>query len=109
MKVQRLALLLATAGMCATITGCSSTKSEAEEAVRRGLKDPDSAKFGEFYENTKTKKACLTVNARNEMGGYTGRKQVRLRHTDDGWEWGTDAEQEESAADCKEYFADAAD
>lgn len=61
-------------------------RSGAEEAVRANLKDPDSAKFGDFYYNDKTKKGCLTVNARNSMGGYTGDQQAYVKHTDDGWE-----------------------
>jgi hypothetical protein len=43
----------------------------AQSAVQKSLKDPDSAKFGDFYLYDE-KQACLTVNARNSYGGYTG-------------------------------------
>ena len=54
------------------IAGTSLAKSQAENAVRERLKDPDSARFGDFYLNSKTGKGCLVVNAKNSMGGYTG-------------------------------------
>jgi hypothetical protein len=66
------------------LSACSE-RSGAEEAVREGLKDPDSAKFGEFYYNAATKKACLTVNAKNSMGGYTGNQEAELKKGEDGW------------------------
>jgi hypothetical protein len=53
-----------------TIAACSSAESSAQNAVRKSLKDPDSAKFGKFSKATDDK-ACLNVNAKNSMGGYT--------------------------------------
>jgi hypothetical protein len=53
------------------LTGCGSVESEVQEAVRKSLKDPESAKFGKFTlvnENG----ACIWVNARNSQGGYSG-------------------------------------
>jgi len=47
----------------------------AERAVRRELKDPDSAQFKEVRANYTEEfgaVACGRVNARNEFGGYTG-------------------------------------
>lgn len=69
------------------LTACSETGA-IEEAVKAGLKDPDSAKFGEISqaEGPKGKYACATVNARNSMGGYTGDSQMYLLHDEtEGW------------------------
>jgi hypothetical protein len=53
------------------------------------LKDPDSAKFGEFkiVDGTDGKYACQVVNAKNSMGGYTGDQIATLTKNDKG-EWG---------------------
>jgi hypothetical protein len=58
----------------ATLAGCSTAESTARDAVLDSLKDPESARFGEFYivEGTEGRGACLVVNAKNSMGGYTG-------------------------------------
>lgn len=87
------------------LAACSG-RSGAERAVREALKDPDSAKFGEFYFNGKTGKACLTTNAKNSMGGYTGDSQSHVVKDKDGWHY--DGDQEETPADCRESYADAA-
>ncbi len=68
------------------LAACSGMKGGAETAVRESLKDPDSAKFGAFDYDDKTKRGCLTVNARNSMGGYTGDQQASVERTDSGWE-----------------------
>ena len=47
----------------------------AERAVRRELKDPDSAQFKDVRANYTEEfgvVACGRVNAKNELGGYTG-------------------------------------
>ncbi|EQB17813.1 hypothetical protein [Novosphingobium lindaniclasticum] len=67
------------------LSACNSNRSAAEDAVRESLKDPDSAKFGDFSFNEKTQKGCLTVNAKNEMGGYTGDQQAHVMKTEEGW------------------------
>jgi hypothetical protein len=85
------------------LSGCGERRA-AEQAVRETLKDPDSAKFGEFYYNKSNRAACLTVNAKNSMGGYTGDKQVLLSKGERGWEYLS--EMDESPADCRKYFAD---
>lgn len=61
------------------------TEEETLQAfVRANLKDPDSAKFGQFTSRTENaagvseNAACLTVNARNSLGGYTGDQQALL-------------------------------
>lgn len=70
----------------ALLSACNMNQSGAEAAVRDSLKDPDSAKFGEFYFNPETLKGCLAVNAKNSMGGYTGEQQAYLEKTKDGWQ-----------------------
>lgn len=85
------------------LAACSG-RSGAEKAVRDMLKDPDSAKFGEFYYNSKTGRACLTTNAKNSMGGYTGDSQSQLEKDNSGWHYAGDTQM--SQADCREYFAD---
>ncbi|MCV2351993.1 hypothetical protein [Paucibacter sp. Y2R2-4] len=67
------------------LSACGGVESEAKKAVLGRLKDPDSAKFGKFTQvNEKT--ACLTVNARNSMGGYTGDQQAHLMKFEDKWD-----------------------
>ena len=59
-----------------------TTLSKADEAairagVKRGLKDPDSARFGQMRAGIDAKGStvvCLMVNAKNSYGGYTGEK-----------------------------------
>lgn len=93
--------------LIAPLAACSSMKNGAEAAVRESLKDPDSAKFGEFYYNKKTKKGCLTVNAKNSMGGYTGDEQAYLQVGDKGWEVHGIAEVSQDS--CQRLHADATD
>lgn len=57
---------------------------EAKKAVLQRLKDPDSAKFGNFT-LIDDERACLTVNAKNTYGGYTGDKEAWLNKI--GGEW----------------------
>lgn len=66
------------------LIGCGGAESEAKKAVLEILKDPDSAKFGKFT-NIDNKAACLTVNARNSMGGYTGDQQASLIKQEGKW------------------------
>ena len=70
----------------ALLSACGVSRSGAEKAVRENLKDPDSARFGDFYYNDKTHKGCLAVNAKNSMGGYTGYQLASLEKTENGWE-----------------------
>ena len=48
-----------------------------KKAVLGSLKAPGSAKFGKFSLAGKNGE-CLTVNAKNSMGGYTGDQQAYL-------------------------------
>jgi hypothetical protein len=66
------------------IIACSTAESDGKKLVLQVLKDPDSAKFGKFTK-IEDKVACLTVNAKNSMGGYTGNKQVSLVKNDGKW------------------------
>ncbi len=100
LTVLRAAMTLA----CVTpLAACNSLQSGAEKVVRDSLKDPDSARFGEFFYNEKTKKACVTVNAKNSMGGYTGDHQAVVQKTDKGWEYLF--EEEVSQDICKKAIA----
>lgn len=67
------------------LVACGGDEAAAKKAVLGSLKDPDSAKFGQFS-LAGTKGACLTVNAKNSMGGYTGDQQAYLlREGEKGW------------------------
>ena len=93
-----------TIAVLALLAGCSDTGA-VTNAVKEGLKDPDSAEFGaiDFREGPGGKWACVTVNARNSFGGYTGDQQVKLTYADgQGWQWvGEPAEI--SHEDCIQY------
>lgn len=60
-------------------------KPEAQKAVLRRLKDPDSAKFGSFTLIDDTR-ACLDVNAHNSYGGYTGKHEIWLMKISGEWQ-----------------------
>lgn len=104
MKISNILLALSLAGTFLTLSACDRNRRAAEAAVRESLKDPESARFGDFYFNSKTGKACLTTNAKNSMGGYTGDKQVRLQKSENGWEYMN--EMEEETDKCRESYAD---
>jgi len=75
---------LVTVGLSLLLSACGGAESDAKKAVLEALKDPDSAKFGEFTQVDEAH-ACLTVNARNSMGGYTGDQQALLTKDENGW------------------------
>lgn len=93
----------------AVLAGCSDNTA-IKDAIKSGLKDPDSAEFGEIgvAQGPKGKWSCVTVNARNSFGGYTGDKQIALKHVaPKGWIWigePTDITHET----CMEYASTAA-
>lgn len=76
--------ILFAVGLSLLLSACSGAEAEAKKAVLDRLKDPDSAKFGEFTQ-VNERKACLTVNARNSMGGYTGDQQAVLMKYGEKW------------------------
>ncbi len=88
------------------LAACSG-RSGAEKAVRESLTDPESAKFGEFYFNGKTGRACLTVNAKNSFGGYVGDKQARLRKDTEGWHY--EYSFGDTSEECRARHADVPD
>ena len=76
----------------------------AKKAVLGRLKDPASAKFGKFSLAGK-KGACLTVNAKNSMGGYTGDQQAYLlKEGENSW-FVIDLDPRVGHESCIEFFA----
>lgn len=66
------------------LSACSRDESRAKDLVLKSLKDPDSAKFGKFIKvGEEGNFACLTVNAKNGFGAYTGDQQAILENADD--------------------------
>jgi|GEM_PF-5298522 len=57
---------LATVMLTLLLTGCGGTEGDAIKVVKETLKDPDSAKFGEFTE-INDRLACLTVNCSGKL------------------------------------------
>jgi hypothetical protein len=71
--------IFAVFGIAVSDPAHAQTKSDyflsAKQAVLRGLRDPDSAKFGALSEGTGSsglRTVCGEVNAKNGFGGYTG-------------------------------------
>ena len=62
-----------------------SEENLVQDAVLKGLIDPDSAKFGEI--TIIGDKACATVNSKNNFGGYAGNKQAILKKIDGAWDF----------------------
>lgn len=68
----------------------SPTPEEADvlkRAVVSALKDPDSARFGGRIVLVNYNYACVEVNAKNSLGGYTGFQQAALAKVDEN-NWG---------------------
>ncbi len=81
-------MLLVACGEGEGIFAARQDEADCKKAVTSSLKDPDSAKFGEFSIVTPVpgmKTACLTVNARNSLGGYVGNRQASLLKIDGKW------------------------
>lgn len=74
MRALALLCLTVAAAACGQASGEIGTDpaSVAEDAVRRQLKDPDSAKF-EAVMQRPSGVVCGWVNARNGFGGYSGK------------------------------------
>jgi hypothetical protein len=72
---QNKSFTIATAAFCLLLTACSD-EPNARKAVLAELKDPDSAKFGEFTKSEDSDMACYTVNAKNSLGGYIGNQEA---------------------------------
>lgn len=56
-------------------------------SVKKGLIDPTSPIFGELGIVGET--ACITVNAKNRFGGYTGNKEILVVKVDGKWSSGS--------------------
>lgn len=56
----------------ALLAGCSPAPFDYETAVKREMRDPDSAKFSDVTVNVES--ACGFVNSKNGFGGYAGRQ-----------------------------------
>lgn len=80
----RPSLVIISISVFASLTACSGTESQAQRAVIQSLKDPDSAKFGKFTEFGRDT-ACIGVNAKNSMGGYTGEQQALMVKKSGAW------------------------
>ena len=92
-------------GLCAVmLIACGGDESAAKKAVLESLKDPDSAKFGEFHK-VGDEGACFAVNAKNSMGGYTGTKFMIMAKIDGKWEAVTSSD---SLAICTQVLAEMA-
>lgn len=83
--MKRIAMTL----LCLGAFGCSGsaqnqTERDIQNVVRESLIDPGSAQFGEIVMSTRQRYACVGVNARNRLGGYTGMKQVMVARLTDG-------------------------
>lgn len=74
----------ATICFCTLLLAACGNESAAKKVVLAELKDPDSAKFGDFSKHGDV--ACLTVNARNAMGGYVGNQEASLQKVDGVWQ-----------------------
>ncbi len=70
----------------ALILGCGGDEGEIKKITIQNLKDPDSAKFGDV-QIIENRLACLTVNAKNSMGGFTGNQLAFLRKEGGKWEF----------------------
>lgn len=73
------------------LAGCSQ-RDPIEGAVLENLVDPDSAKFGELVLSEDEERACIGVNAKNPMGGYTGETYFIVHKVEGGWEVGGDTD-----------------
>lgn len=72
------------------LSGCGNGgEGAARKLVLQNLKDPNSAKFGEFtiVSTEKFEMACLTVNSKNSLGGYVGNREFIVgRLEGESWE-----------------------
>lgn len=51
---------------------------DVKQAVRMQLNDPESAQFSDITLHPNRATACGYVNAKNQMGGYAGRKKFKV-------------------------------
>jgi hypothetical protein len=64
----------------------SEQQAQFASTIRAVLKDPDSARFGDMVIVDNGYGACVEVNSKNSMGGYSGFQQAVLVHSETfGW------------------------
>ncbi|KQT42519.1 MULTISPECIES: hypothetical protein [unclassified Methylophilus] len=66
------------------LSGCSQ-KSAVEEVVQNHLKDPTSAIFKDYVASDGNQYACISWNAKNSFGGYTGWDVAFLKKENGVW------------------------
>lgn len=66
------------------LSGCSQ-QSAVEEVVQNHLKDPASAIFKDYVVSDGNQYACISWNAKNGFGGYTGWEVAFLKKVDGAW------------------------
>jgi hypothetical protein len=93
-------LALATGALAPAPSWAQANGAGIRSALRQELIDPDSAKFGKLTMVGKDK-ACLTVNSKNRMGGYTGNQQAYM-YTEKG-KWRVALVAPDSVEDCVAY------
>ena len=102
MSLAAVALVLVTGGLF--YVNETYQKYVAREVVLHVLKDPESAKFGEFSvvtSDSNMQTACLAVNARNSFGGYVGEQQASLFKINGKWLLAGMAHSSVDHAECK--------
>lgn len=74
-------MMVAAAVVCvAALAGCGP-HSDAKEAVKKALVDPDSARFTGLQDGKREGDVCGFVNAKNRMGGFAGDSPFFYRAT----------------------------
>lgn len=68
-----------------SVAFADTTEDDVKKAVIAVLKDPDSARFGEVTQVAKDK-FCVTINAKNSMGGYTGNQESMVIKLNGAWQ-----------------------
>lgn len=78
------------------LSACGES-SQIKNVIKDHLVDADSAKFrGEVKYSADKKRACIEVNSKNKMGGYTGFNAVVVDKIDGKW----DVPMSMDSADC---------
>lgn len=75
------------------LAGCMDDESEIKSYVKKSLFDPQSVIWGdiEIIETKVGKLACVEFNAKNKMGGYSGRSAIPFTNLNNkGWSAVTD-------------------
>lgn len=95
---------LAIAALAFLTVACSPTERAVQAAVEEGLKDPESARFGEFSVSSKGSHACISLNAKNSYGGYVGERQYYVYKVPGSKEWKSLIDSDENHQSCAEMI-----